>query len=201
MLQIALVEPPDAGASWPSGLWTRDEVLNALNTRMRQYLRDTHAIATRTEIAVVANTNPVTVPADWIATLAAVWRKASGARIPLTPTDAFEIDLMVPSWEATPADPIGILDGDEGTLTVRLGPVPDANGTLELLYVALPTAANGSGVTLSLPAETLDGIRYGTLADLLGKMGRGSDPLRAQYCQERFEMGEMLTEIILGGWA
>lgn len=201
LLQYALVEPPDGGASWPSGLWTRDEVLNALNTRMRQYLRDTHAVATRIEIPVVAGTNPVAVPADWIGTLAAVWRDLAGVRYPLTPADAFEIDLMVPTWETVPDVPIVILDGDDGTLTVRLGPLPAANGTLELLYVALPTAANGSGVTLSLPDETLDGIKYGTLADLLGKVGRGNDPMRATYCQERFEMGEMLTEIILGGWA
>jgi len=168
---------------------------------MRQYLRDTQAIATRTEYAVLALTNPIPVPTDWIATLAAVWRLANGTRIPLTPADAFEVDLMIPTWEATPATPLVILDGDDGTLTIRLAPVPDADGTLELLYVALPTPANGSGVPLSLPDEILDGIRYGTLADLLSKVGRGNDPLRAAYGQERFELGELVTEIILGGWA
>lgn len=202
LMQYELVEPPDGGASWPSGLWTRDEVINALNTRMRQYLRDTQAIATTASIPVLAGTNPINVPADWIATLAGVWViTSSGLRIPLSTSDAFEADLAVPTWEATPATPIVILDGDDGTLTVRLAPVPDANGTLELLYVALPQAANGNGVTLSIPDEMLDGIRKGALADLLGKVGRGNDPLRAQYCQERFEQTELLTEIILGGWA
>lgn len=201
LLQYALVEPPNGGESWPSGLWTRDEVINALNTRMRQYLRATQAIATRTEIAVLASTNPVSVPSDWIATLAACWRTAAGVRHPLTPSDAFEIDLIVPTWETTAGTPVVVLDGDDGTLTLRLGPIPDADGTLELLYVALPTAANGNGVTLSIPDEALDGIKYGTLADLLGKIGRGSDPMRAQYCQERFQLTELVTEIILGGWA
>lgn len=201
LLQYALVEPPDGGASWPSGLWTRDEVINALNTRMRQYLRDTQAITTRTEIAVPAGTNPITVPADWVATLAGVWRKQDGTRIPLTPSDTFELDLGLPTWETTRDTPLVVLDGDDGTLTVRLGPVPDADGTLELLYIALPTAANGNGVALSIPDEMLDGIKYGTLADLLGKVGRGNDPLRAQYAEERFQMGELVTEIILGGWA
>lgn len=201
LLQYALVEPPDGGASWPSGLWTRDEVITALNNRMRQYLRDTQAIATRVEIPVVAGTNPVTLPSDWIATLAAVWRMADGTRIPLTPSDIFETDLALPTWETTTDTPIVILDGDDGTLTARLGPVPNADGTLELLYVALPVAANGSGVTLALPDEILDQVKYGTLADLLSKIGRGNDPLRAAYCQERFEVGELITEIILGGWA
>lgn len=201
-IQYALVEPPDGGSSWPSGLWTRDEVIQALNTRQRQLLRDTHLIVTRTETPVTANTNPVTLPADWIATLGGVWRTAGGVRTPLSPADAFEADLALPSWEVTPDIPLAILDGDEGTLTLRLSPIPVADGTLELLYVALPTAATGHGVTLSMPDEFLDGVKYGTLADLLGgKVGRASDPARAQYCEERFGLVEMAAELILGGWA
>jgi hypothetical protein len=228
-LQYALVEPPDGGASWPSGLWTRDEVLSALNTRMRQFLRDTQAIVTRVEIAVSALTNPVALPADWIATLAGVWRPAvlipgfsapilggiyfgqsfpgtlyasnTGARVPLPVVDAFESDLGLPTWETVGATPIGLLDGDDGTLTIRLAPVPNVDGFVELLYVALPTTATGSGVTLSIPDEVLDSIKYGVLADLLGKVGRAMDAGRAQYGQERFQLGELVTEIILGGWA
>lgn len=228
LIQYALVEPPDGGATWPSGLWTRDEVLAALNTRMRQYLRDTQAVVTRAEIAVAAGTNPIDVPIDWIATLGAVWRipttglgigavslgsiylgqtyplvtlLVGGTRYPLSTGDAFEADLALPTWESAGGTPIVILDGDDGTLTVRLAPVPDVDGVLELLYVALPAVANGNGVTLSIPDEALDGIRYGTLADLLGKVGRGSDPVRAKYCQERFEQDELVTEILLNGWA
>ena len=217
LVQIALVEPPDGGASWPSGLWTRDEVIAGLNTRMRQYLRDTHAIVTRIAISVPALTNPVALPIDWIATLHCVWLEETGGaafdslafdvgaydgseeRHPLTPCDSFESDLMLPTWEATPATPIVYLDGDQGTLTIRLAPIPDLNGVLELMYVALPTAATGANIPLSISDEFLDGIKYGLLGNLLGKVGRGSDPQRASYCEERFELGELLTELILGG--
>ena len=219
LVQRALVEPVDGGASWPSGLWTRDEVIAGLNTRMRQFLRDTHAIVTRVAIDVPALTNPITLPADWIATLHCVWLEETGggvfdpvafdigaydgseARHPLSPCDAFESDLMLPTWESTPGTPIVYLDGDQGTLTIRLAPVPVTDGILELMYVALPTAATGAGITLSIPDEYLDGIRNGLLANLLGKVGRGSDPQRAAYCEERFKTCELLTEIILGGWS
>lgn len=201
-LQYALVEPPDGGSSWPSGLWTRDEVLHAVNTRMRQLLRDTQAIATYVEIPVPAATNPITLPSDWVASLAAVWRyTASGVRSPIGTADMFEADLMAPTWETTPATPIGFLDEDQGTLTARLAPIPDLDGVVELLYVALPTQATGADILLSLPDEFLDGIKYGALADLLGKIGRGNDPTRAAYAQERFEQSELAIEIILGGWA
>src|SRR5258706_14443727 len=69
-LQYKLIEPPDGGASWPSGLWTRLEVLTALNTRQGQFLRDTQAIVTRVEIA--AGPSTITLAADWIVSLAAV---------------------------------------------------------------------------------------------------------------------------------
>lgn len=201
-LQYGLVEPPDGGASWLSGLWTRDEVLHAVNTRQQQLLRDTQAIVTRVEIPVAPSTNPVTLPADWIASLAAVWRyTATGARSPVMTSDMFEADLMVPTWETVPATPLGFLDEDQGTLTARLAPIPDLAGTLELLYVALPTQATGANITLSIPDEILDGIKYGALADLLGKIGRGNDPVRSAYCQERFEQTELAVEILLGGWA
>jgi len=201
MIQYALVESPDGGASFPSGLWTRDEVIHAFNTRQRQLLRDTHLIVTRIEIAVGIAENPTALPVDWVATLFCDWRTAGGVRSPLTPCDAFEVDLIVPTWETVAGVPIVFLDGDEGTLTIRLAPIPAAAGTLELLYIALPTAANGNGVTLSIPDEFLDGVRYGTLADLLGKVGRGADPARAAYCQERFELTEAIVSILLEGWS
>lgn len=201
LLQYSLVEPPDGGGSFPSGLWTRDEVIAALNTRLRQLFRDTHLVVTRVEQAVVASTNPVTLPADWIATLHVVWRTAGSVRHPLTPCDAFEADLMLPTWESTTATPIVYLDGDQGTLTLRLAPVPDADGTLEILYVALPALVNGNGVTLAVPDEWLDGVKYGVLADLLGKVGRAYDTERAIYAQGRYDLTKTISEVILAGWS
>lgn len=200
-IQYNLVEPPDGGQSWLSGLWTRDEVLAALNTRARQFLRDTQAVTKFTQIAVTLGTDPIVLPDDWIATLAANWRLLTGERTTLTTGDVFEADLAAPTWSSTGGSPLLLLDDQSDTLTCRLAPVPDVDGVLELLYVALPVTATGANVDLEIPDELLDQMRYGTLADLLGKVGRGNDPMRADYCQERFELGEMLTEMILRGWA
>jgi hypothetical protein len=201
-IQYNLVEPPNGGASFPSGLWFRDEVIATINTRQKKLLRDTHLLTQRVEQAVGASTDPVTLPTDLIATLQLVWRvTATGARSILTPSDAFEADLLVPTWQTVPATPIVYLDFDADTLTLRLAPIPDVAGTLEILYVAAPTAATGANRTLSLPDEFCDGVEWGVLADLLGKVGRGGDPQRAQYCSDRFDLCEIVTDIILGGWA
>ena len=201
LLQYQLVEPVDGGASWPSGLWTRDEVLAAFNARQASLLKATHMQAIRVEQAVLANATSVALPADWIATLHLVWRTAGGVRSPLSPTDAFEVDLLLPTWESTVGTPLVYLDGDQAALTLRLAPVPAANGTLELLYIARATEATGNGVTLSIPDEFLDPIRYGTLSDLLSKVGRAADAGRAQYAQQRYQLGTVLIELLLEGGA
>jgi hypothetical protein len=200
-LQYALLEPPDGGQSFPSGVWTHDEVIDAVNAAERQLLRTTHLLVTRTELAVLAGATSVTLPAGWLATLHLVWRTAANVRHPLAPIDTTEVDLGEHTWETTPGTPKGYLDSDTETLKLRLAPVPDANGTIELLYVAVPTAVNGNGRSFTVPDEYISGVKYGGLETLLGKAGRLQDPTRAAYCRQRAQMVGIAAEIILGGFA
>lgn len=201
-LQYALLEPPDGGQSWPSEVWTREEVVGNLNSNIWGWLRDTHAIVTRVELPqLAASLGVVTLPADWLATASAVWRTAGGVRTPLGPVDRFEGDLALPTWEDTPGTPLALNDFEGDTLTAQLVPIPDADGTLELLYVARPTTVNGAGATLPIPEEFCSGVKYGTLAMLLRKVGRLVDPERAAYCEQRYDLAVLLTNLLLGGWA
>jgi hypothetical protein len=201
-IQYALLEPPDGGQSWPSEVWTRDEVLGNLNSNLWNWLRDTHAITTRVELAILAAAlGVVPLPADWLATGAGVWRAANGVRTPLGPVDRFEGDLALPTWETVPAVPLGYDDFEADTLTLQLIPRPAADGTLELLYVARPASVTGAGATLPVPEEFLDAPKYGCLAMLLRKVGRLVDPTRASYCEQRYDLCVTVTKILLDGWA
>jgi hypothetical protein len=201
-IQLALLEPADGGQSWPSEVWTHDEVLGNLNSRIWKLLRDTHAIVTRVEIAVpAAGLGVVALPAAWIATVSGVWRTAGGLRSPLGPADSYETDLALPTWGTTPGTPLVMHDLDRPTLTLQLAPIPDADGTLELLYVARPTALTGAGATIGLPDELLSGVKYGTLGMLLRKAGRLADPERAAYCEDRFALTTLAVELLLRGGA
>jgi len=201
-LQYALLEPPDGGQSWPSEVWTRDEVLDAVNSAVRALLRETHLVVTRVEQAVLAGATSIALPADWLATAWLVWRDgATLVRTPIGPVDSFESDLASPGWETTPGTPIGYADLDSATLTLRLVPTPAANGTLENLYIARPDPVNGNGMDLPLPDPYLSGIKYGGLGWLLQKVGRLQDPERAAYCDQRYQLTRIAAEIILGGWA
>jgi hypothetical protein len=201
-LQNALLEPPDGGQTWPSEVWTRQEVLDALNGSINTLLRETHLVVTRAEQAVTAaGLGIVTLPAAWMATVHLVWRTAGGVRIPLGPADTFEADLALPSWEDTAGTPLAYADLEGDTLRLRLIPRPDADGTLENMYVARPTELFGAGATIALPDEFLSGIKYGALEWLLRKVGRMHDPERAAYCAKRYEGTRLVTEIILNGWS
>jgi hypothetical protein len=201
-LQYALMEPPDGGASWPGEVWTRDEVLDGFNGALREILRETHLVVTRVEIPVLALATSVALPVDWLASALAVWRDtATSVRTPMGPVDSFEGDLAIPGWETTPGTPLGLVDLDTSTLVARLIPTPIANGTLELLYIALPASMTGAGDTLPIPDEFASGVKYNSLGWLLRKVGRLQDPERATYCELRYDLTTMLAELMLKGWA
>lgn len=200
-IQYALIEPPDGGASFPSGIWTRAEVIEILNNAQQDLLQRTHLVVQRTEIGVLAGATAIDLPTDWLATGHLVWRAADGTRIPLGPIDTTEIDLALPTWETVPGDPIGYLDSDTDTLKLRLGPIPATDGTIELLYIAVPPDVNGHGRSFVVPEEYLSGVKYNCLGSLLAKVGRLQDPTRAAYCQQRFDLTVLAAQIILGGGA
>ena len=200
-LQFALIEPPDGGDTWPSEIWTREEVLDAVNAGVRALARDAHLVLQRIEIAVAALTTTILLPSDWLATAYLVWRAADNTRTPLGPIDSYEGDLMLPSWETVPGSPLGYADLDRATLTLRLVPTPAADGTIELLYVVVPPEVDGTGLTIPLAEEFSSGVKYAALGTLLRKVGRLLDEERADYCDRRYELSHTAAEIILGGWA
>src|SRR5262245_59916740 len=157
-LQFALLEPPDGGQSWPSEIWTRDEVIVTVNRAESNLLRETYLIVSRTEINVAAGALIFDLPIDWIATLTCAWRTA-GRRFPLGPADRFEVDTADPTWENKQATPFAYLDSDGDSLTMKLYPVPDNDGVLELLYVVNPTPINGNGREFMVPDTFMAGVK------------------------------------------
>ena len=202
-LQYALIEPPDGGATWPGEVWTRAEVLDALDSAARDLVRETHLCVQRVEQPVLAGTLRLPLPADWLATAYLVWRAADGTRTPLGPVDAFEGDLATPGWETAPGLPLGYADLDGPTLTLRLVPTPAFAGTLELLYIARPVdvTATAPGAPLPLASEFTSALKYAALGTLLRKVGRLLDDERAHYAERRYQLTQTATAILLGGWS
>jgi len=202
-IQYALVEPPDGGAAWPSGLWTREEILGYLNQRQDRLQKDAQLIVKSTDpphLAVNAGTSRVTLPDDWLLTVSAIWRDSTN-HVPLSRSDAWELDHGLATWPTVQGVPQVYTEFDVPTQTLQLGPAPNQDGFLELLYVSTGTILTGDGVAAIGPDELAHLYKYGALADALGKDGRGRDLTRSAYGEMRFRLGVEIGKILLGGWA
>ena len=203
-LQLILMEPPDGGDTWPSLIWTRVEVLDALNAGLRALSRDVHLHITGLHILVPAGTTQIVLPDDWLATAYLGWGDtATGVQTPLGPVDSFESDLGQPGWETTRGLPIGYADLDSEQRTLRLVPTPARDGVVSLVYVTVPplALATAPGTPLPVADEFVSGVKYATLGSLLRKVGRLLDPERADYCDRRYELTQTVAAIILDGWS
>lgn len=202
-VQFALIEPPNGGQSWPSGLWTRDEVIGAANQRQDRLLHDTLLLVSVSSLLpVIIGQHRVDLPTNWLRTVSVVWRGNDGTVRELLRSDSYELDHALSTWESTNATyPLVYSEFETPNLQIQIGPAPTVAGNLDLLFVPNGTEMNGNGVSLVVPDELEHGVRYGMLSDLLSKDGRGKDAARAQYCENRFDLAVELTRIVLKGWA
>jgi hypothetical protein len=202
-IQFALIEPPNGGASWPSGLWTREEVLGSLNQRQDKLLKDSLLLVGIANLPVAASQHRVDLPFDWIRTISVVWRSTDLTVVrELLRADSFEADHAIPTWDLTDTTaPLVYMEYETPTLQVQIGPAPTGTGTLELLYVPLGTRLTGQNELLVVPDEWAFAVKYGALADLLSKNGRGQDLPRAASAEQKFQLGIEAARLILRGGA
>lgn len=200
-IQYAVVEPVDGGASYVSGLWSVDEVIGYLNQREHQFLHDTAAIFTRATLVSVPNTHRHILPADWIMTQRAAWHAADGSITELPRSDGWEADHALPTWPyATESKPRVYMDAETPMDQIQVAPAAYDNGVIELLYVGLGATLSNSGIAFSVPDECVPAVKYGVLALMFGKIGRGYDAARAQYCQARYDEGVEAVRLMIAGW-
>lgn len=201
-LQYAATETPNLGASWPSGLWTPDELSGYLNQRQRRLLYETGCICTRSgPIPTTQNVQRYNLPTDWIQTRRVVWTDANHTPHPLLRAAVWYLDYGLTSWEAIMSPvPLVFLDDVTPTLEMLIAPAASDDGILNLLYVQLGATLGHSGASLTIPDDLVPILKWGVLADLFGKVGRAHDPTRAQYAEDRFSLGiELVGGLLWGG--
>ncbi len=189
-------------ATFSNGLWTVAEVVNYANLRQYRFLFETKIVAAVQTLGWIPAVPQRDLPPDWIATIAASWHDlASNQWTPLPPTDFFEMDhVLGPTAAVTTGFPQGYrTDDTTETLSIGVTPAPASAGELSLIYVALSDFLLGTGTLLGIPDDWVPYLKYGILADMLGKEGRGRDLLRARYCEQRFEEGIILAKALLQG--
>lgn len=130
------------------------------------------------------------VSEDFVYLRHAYWQDApSGSWIPLRPTDAWAQDSYNPTWIQEPGIPFSFSQSVTRPLEVQLYPPPANDGTIEWLSansddypdIILPTTL------LGLPDEFAHAVKYAALADLFTMDGESFDPVRADYCDRRYQ--------------
>lgn len=206
-IQYAVIEPPDGGASWPSDLWTAAEVLAYANQRQGRLLEETLLLVGRAWIDATLNQFSQDLPSEWLATVTIGWKAADGTYSTLDRVDAWELDLLSPTWptDGAASRPRFYTLTEVPTLTFRIVPKTSTAGKLVHLFVPAPVVLDlvgpdGDGELLTVPDEFAPALKYGILADMLSKVGRGLDPTRAAYCRERWTQFRGLAQWLLDGW-
>lgn len=189
-LQYHLIEET-ATSEFSSAIWTKQEVLNYINKRQYQFLKETGLLLSWVDLPTTPANSRQPLPQDWIATQMVSWRGADGVTKDIPRDTTLQLDNLLYGWQtnllATPPVVYTELDTPEN-LEIQITPTSLA-GVLELLYVALSTLIDDVSDSITVPDEFLPAIKYGVLADMLGKTGKGFDETRANYCELRYQEG------------
>lgn len=197
-IQRHMLEDPNGGASWGSGLWTVSEVVNYLNHRVSNFLMETCIIQDHRTIAVVAGTDTYDLPADWILLKRVAFRPTGGTMSELPRLDTWTADNSVTTWDGTAGTVAAYVEVPNPSLQIRLYPVPASAGTVDIIGVANPAALTNDCSIIPLPDEWAVYVKWGVMADMFAKEGEANDPDRAAFCESRYGEGILLARLYLG---
>lgn len=200
-IQGHLIETEDAGATISTGRWTIAEIVGYLNQRQYRLLLETGVLLTRTTIVTIPNQPRHALPQGTIWLRRVLWHAVAGERFELPRADSFQADMAIPDWSINSAPrPRVFMDAELPTLQLQVAPPASDAGVLELLFIELSATLSNTGINFTVPDELVPTCKWGTIADMLSKVGRGQDPARAQIAEGWWQEGVEAVKVMLAGW-
>lgn len=203
-LQRKVAEPDTSGLLWQTGLWSLEEVLGYIKERQARFLRDTAIYLGIWEVPTTAYATDAELPQDIIQVHRVTWVRPDGTTASLFPSTQFSIDVSQQYWESQAEERprIYFAQTDIPIGKIRIGPPSQTNGRLRIVGIAGGDAdLDGSGHILTVPDDYVPFVRYGVLANMWGKAGRGQDMPRSRYCAGRFSQGiDIAKGRLEGNW-
>lgn len=196
-IQYHLLEPA-TGTSWTgSEQFTFSQAQNALQRRRDQFLVETACHLTLSTPAVGAAPDGRKVLDDTVIDVRRMaWLSSDGDYTVLWRDDEHGAQSYDSEWVQNPGTPSEYSVSVAPPLTVQLFPPPAGSGTLDMISVSSgATLDPANGVVMGIPDDFTWAVKFGALADLLGKDGQAYDPVRAAYCQQRWDDGIQLARI------
>lgn len=202
-IQYTLLEIPNNGLSYGSGLYTPSEVAGRTNYRLDlfQKLTGIKAKSNITDTATSGVRNQVATNLTDIVDIIEVSYNDGNGWNTLPRGSAAEADSYTSNQSLTATVPSFYTIDLAPLLSICLYPAPSGAGTIRMTYTpridTLPIVADGTNVPL--PDDFVPYIKFGVLADLFNKAGETFDPQRAQLCESLYQLGVQVAQSAVNG--
>lgn len=191
-LQYTLLEPPTPTAWSGSQQFTLADLWTAIERRRDQFLQETGAVVSRTVQTISPSpVGRIVVPQDVLTVRRMAWHSSSHFVTPLLRTDEWALTHFSPAWVQTPTRPPSAYSvSATPPLQVQVAPPPLDTGALDLIAVRSGASMDpASNTVLGIPDDWAWVVKFGALADLLGRDGLAVDPARAALAEARWQQG------------
>jgi hypothetical protein len=195
-----LMEPPITDWTVYPGteMFTLDDLSGALTRRRDQFLAETGVVLTRADIPI-APAGRIDLPDTVVDVRRLVWRSVAGVNSHLWREDEWALTTATRGlWSVNPGTPAAYSVMASQPVQIQLAPVPSDAGTLDLISVSTGATLDPatSATVLGIPDDLCWVVKWGALADLLGRDGPAADPMRAAFCESRYQQGVQMARLL-----
>lgn len=199
-IEYHLLEPPTPAAWSGSSQFTLADLVSALQRRRDQFLLETGTLLHHTTLPISAPpAGRVTLPDSYIDIRRLAWKNTAGDYTHLWRDDEHGLNSFLPAWSLEPATPQAFSVSAARPFELQLAPPPLDEGALDTISVQAGAALDPAAeVLMGVPDDYAWVVKWGALADLLGREGESRDTARAEYCEARWKSGIALAKIAKG---
>lgn len=201
-IEYALMEPPTPTSWTGTAQFNLALILEAINSRLNQFLLETGAVQTHVVYAGVTPDAAGRIVLDEsVMTIRRLAWVKDGITTPLRRDDEWGMTHYALGWPtqypSLPARtwPTAYSVGVTPPLTVQLAPPPPSPGSLDVVAVSVGATLTTGTVPLGIPDDWSWVIKWGALAELLSRDGVAYDPTRAAYCEARWQQGVQMARV------
>lgn len=194
-IEYHLLEPP-TGVTWTGSLqFNINDLLQAIARRRDEVLSGCGI--TLTESSISATPGRKFLPDSTIDIRRIAWMPIDGfgyTAVPMWADDQWELQSYNRDYTIDdPGVPATYRQSTEPPLSFDVSPPPIVPGSYDVLTVNAGVALSiASPNTLSVPNDWVWLIKWGALADLMGRDSLSHDALRQKYCEMRYQQGMKL---------
>lgn len=198
-IEYHLIEPVTTNWAIPwtgTDQFTMDDLVRALERRRNLFMLLVYPHLTHSIVAytIPPSSGRVVLTDSIIAVRRVAWKALDSTYNQLWRTDEWGANSFVSGWANDAGLPRSYSVIMEPRVGIQVIPPSIDTGSLDLITVnAPPSLDQVNGTLLGIPDDHSWIIKWGALADLLGRDSQAFDPVRADYCEKRWEEGVKLA--------